>query len=341
MQPVLEFSIYTLLRMAFIWQLISWFIFTVGFLAIAAFLYDNFKSLISIIKSVLEPYFQPHLPKTLIEKYGQWAVVTGSTDGIGKEYAKELARQGLNLVLISRTKEKLIAVTNEIEGEFKVKTKWIAADFAKGREVYEHIEKELAGIEVGILVNNVGMMYDHPETLDLVSEDLLWNMLTVNMGSVTMLTRKILPQMIGRRKGAIVNLGSSSEAQPLPMLTVYAASKKFITYFTKALEQELVEHNIHVQLVLPNFVITKMNAYTDRVMNAGASLLFPTASVYARSAVFTLGKTSETNGYWFHGFQYLLMKLAPVPVRTLIAHRIFKQLKVEALQQKQEKLKLL
>ncbi|KAH8276704.1 hypothetical protein KR018_010890 [Drosophila ironensis] len=341
MQTVLEFNIYTLLGMAFIWQLISWFIFTVGFLVIVNFLYDNCKSVISIIKAVLEPYFQPHLPKTLIEKYGHWAVVTGATDGIGKEYAKELARQGLNLVLISRTKEKLIAVASDIEIQFKVKTKWIAVDFARGKEVYDQIEKELAGIEVGILVNNVGMMYEHPETLDLVSENLLWDLLTVNMGSVTMLTRKILPQMIGRRKGAIVNLGSASELQPLPNMTVYAASKKFVTYFTKALELELEEHNIHVQLLMPNFVVTKMNAYSDRVMTSGATLIFPTASTYARSAVFTLGKTSETNGYWSHGIQYALMKIAPLPLRTYLGHQIFKQLRIEALQQKQRKLKLI
>ncbi|XP_017056566.1 hydroxysteroid dehydrogenase-like protein 1 isoform X1 [Drosophila ficusphila] len=339
MQPVLEVSIYTLLRMAFLWQLISAAIYIVGSLTIVAYLYDNLKSLVSIIKAVLEPYFQPQLPKTLVEKFGQWAVVTGATDGIGKEYARELARQGLNLVLISRTKEKLIAVTNEIESQYKVKTKWIAVDFAKGREVYDQIEKELAGIDVGILVNNVGMMYEHPETLDLVSEDLLWNLLTVNMGSVTMLTRKILPQMIGRRKGAIVNLGSSSELQPLPNMTVYAASKKFITYFSKALELELAEHNIHVQLVMPNFVVTKMNAYSDRVMQGG--LFFPNAYTFSRFAVFTLGKTSETNGFWTHGIQYALMKLAPLPIRTYLGHRLFKRLRIEALEQKQQKLKLL
>jgi len=73
MQPVLEVSIYTLLRMAFIWQLISAAIYLVGLLCIATFLYDNLKSLISIIKALLEPYFQPQLPKTLVEKYGQWA----------------------------------------------------------------------------------------------------------------------------------------------------------------------------------------------------------------------------------------------------------------------------
>jgi len=154
-------------------------------------------------------------------------------------------------------------------------------------------------------------MIHEPETLDRVSEDLLWDLLTVNMASVTMLTRKILPQMIGRRKGAIVNLGSSSELQPLPNLTVYAASKKFMTFFSKALEAEVAEHNIHVQLVMPGFVRTNMNAYADHVLHGG--LLFPNAYTYARSAVFTLGKTSETNGFWTHAVQVCIHKLQRSP----------------------------
>ncbi|XP_017014015.2 hydroxysteroid dehydrogenase-like protein 1 [Drosophila takahashii] len=321
--------------MAFIW--ISAVIYTVGSLTTAAYLYDNLKSLFSIIKGVLAPFFQPQLPKTLVEKFGQWAVVTGATDGIGKEYARELARQGVNLVLISRTKEKLIAVTNEIESQYKVKIKWIVADFTKGREVYEHIEKELVGIDVDILVNNVGMIFE-PETFDRVPEDVLWNLLIVNMGSVTMLTRKILPQMIARRKGAIVNLGSSSELQPMPNLTVYAASKKFMTFFSKGLEAEVSEHNIHVQLVKPGFVRTNMNAYAEKVIQEG--LFFPNAYTYARSAVFTLGKTNDTNGFWTHAVQYAFMKLAPEPIRTYFTHRLFNRLRLVALEQKQKKLDL-
>lgn len=73
MQPTLELSIYTLLRMAFIWQLVSLAIYVVGALTIAVFLYSNFKSLIKIIKVLLEPYFQPQLPQTLVDKYGKWA----------------------------------------------------------------------------------------------------------------------------------------------------------------------------------------------------------------------------------------------------------------------------
>ncbi|SPP82259.1 hydroxysteroid dehydrogenase-like protein 1 isoform X1 [Drosophila guanche] len=338
MQPVLESTIYKLLRMASILELITGFIYTVGILTIVAFLYENFRSLVGIIKAVLEPYFQPQLPKTLLEKYGKWAVVTGATDGIGKEYARELARQGLNLVLVSRTKEKLIAVTNEIESQYKIKTKWIVADFVKGREIYEHIEKELAGIEVGILVNNVGMMYEHPDNYEEVSEDLLWNLMTVNIGSVLMLTRKLLPRMKAARRGAIVNLGSSSELTPLPYLTAYGASKAFITYFTRALEREVASHNIDVQLVLPGFVVTKMNAYSDRVMDGG--LIFPNASSYSRSAVFTLGKTSETNGFWTHSVQYFFMKLAPIRLRMVFSHLLSTRLRSDALEQKARKEKL-
>ncbi|KAH8282116.1 hypothetical protein KR054_005488, partial [Drosophila jambulina] len=310
--------------------------FLVGSLCAVAFLYDNFKSLFNIIKAVLQSHFQPELPKTLIEKYGKWAVVTGSTDGIGKEYARELARQGHNLVLISRTKEKLIAVTKEIESQYKVQIKWIAADFVKGREVYEHIEKELEGIEVGILVNNVGMIYEHPDTIDQVPEDVLWNLLTVNMGSVTMLTRKILPQMIARRKGIIVNVGSTSELQPHPNLTVYAASKVFVSYFSKGLEREVAKHNIDVQLVMPGFVGTNMNSYSEKVMQGG--LLFPNAYTYARSAVFTIGKTNETNGFWVHSVQTFFMKLLPQQLRTLLVHQLFNRLRLEGIEHKQKKL---
>lgn len=107
-------------------------------------------------------------------------VITGSTDGIGKEYAKELAKRGINIVLISRTESKLIEVANEIgksfddsnqnmqcdcheeiqiklffdcfsESLYPVKTKWIAADFSKGEAIYEHIEQQLTGLPIGIL----------------------------------------------------------------------------------------------------------------------------------------------------------------------------------------------
>lgn len=82
-----------------------------------------------------------------------FAVITGATDGIGKEYAFNLASQKINIVLISRSQEKLVQTANEIEAKHPVKTKWIVADFSQGREIYDHIRNELKGIQVGILGN--------------------------------------------------------------------------------------------------------------------------------------------------------------------------------------------
>lgn len=207
------------------------------------------------------------------------------------------------------------------ESEYKVKTKWIAADFSKGREVYGHIENELAGIPVGILgkskdshisslkikclfffpVNNVGKMYDFPDALENVPEDVLWDIININIGSVTMMTHMIIPYMKKQGKGIIVNISSGSELQPLPYMAVYGATKRFVRTFSLAIEQELAEHNIEVQCVTPLFVVTKMNQYSETVMQG--SLMVPSAAAYARSTVFTLGKSKETTGYWSHGLQ--------------------------------------
>ncbi|XP_055592184.1 inactive hydroxysteroid dehydrogenase-like protein 1 [Uranotaenia lowii] len=299
----------------------------VGLVTVLLWLYDNLKSLVQIVTSVLAPYFVPAENKPLAERFGKWAVITGSTDGIGKQYAFQLAARGLNIVLISRTAEKLMAVAAEIEQRHQVKTKWIAADFGQGRPVFEKIRQELAGVPVGILVNNVGTNVDFPDDLDQVSEEKLWDIININIGAATMLTRMVLPEMKQRRQGAIVNISSGSELQPLPYMTVYAASKAYIHNFTLAMQYELEPFGITCQLVSPLFVTTKMNNFSTTVMEGG--LFIPDAESYAKSAVFTLGKSKQTTGYWTHGIQYCFMQLAPEWVRIIIGGIMNKRFRKE------------
>lgn len=94
-----------------------------------------------------------------ILKYGKWAVVTGCTDGIGKAYADLFAKKGLNVVLISRSLDKLNKQAREIENKYKVETKVIVADFTQIDSIYPNIKAQLADLDVGILFNNVGMAY--------------------------------------------------------------------------------------------------------------------------------------------------------------------------------------
>lgn len=308
-----------------------------GLWAFSCWLYDNLKSLVQLVVAVLTPYFVPAESKTLVERYGKWAVITGSTDGIGRQYAIQLAARGLNIVLISRTVEKLIAVASEIEQKHQVKTKWIAADFSQGRPIYDKLRQELEGIPVGILVNNVGINLEYPDDLDQVPEDKLWDVININIAAGTMLTRIVLPGMKQRRQGAIVNISSGSELQPLPYMTAYAASKAYIHNFTLAMQYELEPFGITCQLVSPMFVSTKMNNFSTTVMKGG--LFIPDAESYAKHAVFTLGKSKQTTGYWSHGIQYCLVRLAPEWVRTLVGGSMNKQFREEYYAQKQAALK--
>merc|ERR1712048_315786 len=99
--------------------------------------------------------------KLNLKKFGSWAVITGATDGIGKAIAKQLAKQGLNLVMISRFEDKLKATAEEIGSE-KIEIKTISYDFSDPDD-YDRIAGQLKNLDIGILVNNVGMSYDHPD----------------------------------------------------------------------------------------------------------------------------------------------------------------------------------
>ena len=116
-------------------------------------------------------------------------------------------------------------------------------DFSTGRSIFEKIAEAIRGKEVGMLgrfnifiksmretfffylVNNVGVMYEMPMDLCELSQDVIWQHVNINMGSLTMMCWLVLPQMLQRRRGAIVNISSSSSVGPLPYMNIYSASK--------------------------------------------------------------------------------------------------------------------
>ncbi|XP_043591994.1 inactive hydroxysteroid dehydrogenase-like protein 1 [Bombus pyrosoma] len=272
-------------------------------------------------------------PLDLRAKFGDWAVVTGSTDGIGKAYAKELAAKGINLVLISRTLEKLEKTKNEIIQENPtIKVQVIVADFSKGKEIFEKLAKQLKDIPISILVNNVGMQYSYPMYVGEVPEDTLWDIINVNVGATTLMTRIVIGQMQKRGKGAIVNISSGSAFQPLPLMTVYAATKIYIKSFSEALEAEYSKCGITVQHLTPFFVNTKINAFSDRLQVS--SIFVPSTTTYAKNAINTLGKTNSSTGYWCHGIQKIIVLLVPVHTRTIFGMFINKCLRNDYFKQK-------
>ena len=196
-------------------------------------------TLVSLVKS----------PK-LKETYGLWAVLTGSTQGIGKEYAMALAKHGLNIVLISRNKQKLDNVANEIRDSYKVDTMTVVADFTNPDTISKAIKKvKSANIDLGILINNVGLLgLSHLPFLEL-DKSSIKDIIVVNTLPTTLLCHAFLPDMVARGRGAVINISSVAGIWPMPYLAVYSATKHYVAAFTQAIAAEYQGSGVVIQEV--------------------------------------------------------------------------------------------
>ncbi|KAA0717257.1 Very-long-chain 3-oxoacyl-CoA reductase [Triplophysa tibetana] len=237
--------------------------------------------------------------QTDLKAYGQWAAFMNNWRTIGvldnrqviqqgpplagqmsvvKQPGGKLAKRGLDLVLISRSEEKLHRVAKDIESQFRRQTRVIQADFTEGHSIYSAITQQLEGLEIGILVNNVGMNYTGilANFLDVPDpEQRITQVINCNILSVTQMSRLILPGMVERGKGLIINMSSEAASQPQPMLSLYSATK----------------------CVAP-FVVS-----TNMTHNVPVNPLVKSAASFARDALNTVGYTSYTSGCVTHALQ--------------------------------------
>jgi hypothetical protein len=178
------------------------------------------------------------------------ALVTGASYGIGRELAVCCARGGFDLVLVARSGEKLRSLAAEIAGLYPVKARALEADLgdpgAPGR-----IERELSseGAEITALVNNAGFGANGP--FASLALEVQREMLQVNVVALTHLTRLVLPGMVARRRGRILNVASTAAFQPGPLMAVYYASKAYVLSFSEALSEELRGSGVTVTALCP------------------------------------------------------------------------------------------
>jgi len=267
-------------------------------------------------------------PAKSLKELGQWAVVTGASDGIGKGYAMELARRGLNIFLLSRSQSKLDEVSQEIQSKFKVETKTLAIDFTKfqrGSPNLEKVSAALQNLEIGVLINNVGISYQFPQYFAEISTDAVSDLLACNLDSTVWLTRAVLPSMEARRSGAIVNVSSLSAHISSPLLSVYSATKAFIENFSISLNAEYKSKGISVQSQTAAFVATKLAKIRS------ASLTVPSPAAYARAAVKQIGYEPAVTPFWAHDIQLSLVTALPKSIAAKYVLGLHKGLRGRAL----------
>jgi len=276
----------------------SYFVIIAGYVLLTRLVLKAFTYLYDIIF----PYHFA-VPQNLQVLAGaKWAVVTGSTDGIGKAYAYELAKKNFNLVLISRTASKLDEMANEVHQKYSsIQIKTIQFDFTSANiEEYESkIFSVLNELEVGILVNNVGMSYEYPERLDNVDGGTkrIMDITVINTVPTTVLSAYILKQMSERNRGVVINLASAASYHTLFYWAVYSATKKYVCWLSSIMRKEYANTGIVIQTVCPMMVATKMAKVRK------TSFFTPSPEKFAKEAIRSIGLIDETTGCTSHQIQ--------------------------------------
>jgi len=246
----------------------------------------------------------------LSQRYGGWAVITGASAGLGEAFARALAREGIPCVLSARREDRLKQLAEELATAHGIETRVLAADLTDPAAV-DRLADAVADLDVGILVNNAGFGY--AGRFSKLAEDRLRDLVQVNCAAPVVLTHRLLPKLIERGRGAILFTGSVAGRVPLPLHSVYAASKAFDLFVGEALAVELADENIDVLVLEPGSTATEFQTVAGEVAHVGE----PAADVVAVARA-ALGRQPTLVSGWKSWFRATV--LPRVLPRSLLAH---------------------
>lgn len=239
-------------------------------------------------------------------KYGDWALITGATSGIGKCFAEILAEKGFNLVLVARNGEKLSTLAKELSVIHAIQCKIISTDLTNETSVEDIIQKT-STIQVGLLINNAG--YAVTGNFLEGSRSSHTGIVKINSLVPMLIVYEFGKRMEENKKGGIINVCSVSGMMPLPGWASYAASKAFLISLSQSLWFELKPKGIDVLALCPG--ATKTNFY--ETANVKSSGLDPKEVVYA--GLNYLGKKPSIVVGNSNRFMAFFMQVLPIKLR--------------------------
>ncbi|KAF8821926.1 putative 3-ketoacyl-CoA reductase [Cardiosporidium cionae] len=278
---------------------------------------DNILNMVTFIYLYRFLQLWPFLFSGMSARTGEWAVVTGATDGIGKALAMKLATRGYNMLLIARSAKRLADTAEEMRLRFGKSTnleiKTLEVDFDSADEVkYNEVNEEINQINVEILVNNVGAAYPYPMFYHEVKQDFLDMLINVNLRSALKVTAIVYKGMVDRKSGKIICIGSGVSQLPCdPLHAAYVCVKGGIEAFCRTMQVEAFQHNISVQYQVPLLVTTKLSKCKR------PSISVPSPERFAASSMRSIDRAKPAKRgcvvcpYWFHWLQLILLRYAP------------------------------
>ena len=195
---------------------------------------------------------------------GCHALITGASAGIGRQFARQLAGRARSMILVARREDSLVELADELQREhpnLRIHIRKVdLADLGELQDLLQWLDREKA--DVDLLINNAGLGDSGP----FANSDPVRNseMTLVNVTALTSLTRHLVPQMITKHRGGILNVSSSAGFLPIPGSAVYAATKAYVTSFSEALRAELRETGVSVCAVCPGPVVTEFQRVARR-----------------------------------------------------------------------------
>src|SRR6266853_627015 len=251
------------------------------------------------------------------------ALITGPSAGIGCEFARQLAGRARSMILVARREDRLVELADELQREhpnLRIHIRKVdLANLADLQDLLQWLDREKLGVD--LLINNAGLGDSGP----FANSDPVRNseMTLVNVTALTSLTRHLVPQMITKHHGGILNVSSSAGFLPIPGSAVYAATKAYVTSFSEALRAELRGTGISVCALCPGPVVTEFQQVAKREgvqPDIGPNFLVVTVQQVVRDALAAL---EADRPLIIPGFAMkllmLLARLMPMPVLRWVA----------------------
>ena len=189
----------------------------------------------------------------LLTKYGSWALVTGASSGIGKEFARDLAKQGFNLVLVARRRNELEQLSGELKRNFNIDARPTVLDLLQPGAVQE-LHSSVSDLDIGLVITAAGIDEMGP-FLDKNYQS-LERMITLNVTVPTEIAHAFGRDMSGRKKSGIILVSSLFAYQGIPLFATYAATKAYILTLGEALTVEMNKQGIDVLTLSPGLTAT-------------------------------------------------------------------------------------